>query len=357
MLIQIVVAFTLFGVLQGTSTVIRQQLAATRADHLYVSGAGPLPIAHVEQIRKIRGVVHANARSGWSGIYRTPDQPVGGNATDLDEALRIEENLHVPPEQVEALKQLRTGAVVGDSLMAKYGWKVGDRVSFKSPLPRADGTDAWAFDIVGVYTQDRFPDQALGIFINYEYLNEARLEKRDTADSISVLIDNPSDAARVSHEIDAHFANSPDPTRTQSETELLQSQLEQVGDIGFVTTTITGAAFLGLLFATSAVMMQSVRERVPELGVLKAIGFSDRRIMGFVLGEAVLLCVVGAVVGLWIAAILMPRQRIFFGGIGPVPGVVFVEGLACAGMVALVSAAVPAWRALRLTVASTLQVR
>jgi hypothetical protein len=82
---------------------------------------------------------------------------------------------------------------------------------------------------------------------------------------------------QVAAEIDKRFANSSDETKTQTEKEFAQSFIKQQGDISFIVTSILGAVFFTLLFLTGNTMMQSVRERVPELAVLKTLGFTDVR--------------------------------------------------------------------------------
>src|SRR3546814_11118987 len=78
--------------------------------------------------------------------------------------------------------------------------------------------------------------------------------------------------------IDKLFVNSPDETKSQSEKEFTQSFIKQFGDINFIVKAILGAVFFTLLFLTGNTMMQSVRERIPELAVLKTLGFTDAKV-------------------------------------------------------------------------------
>jgi putative ABC transport system permease protein len=168
-----------------------------------------------------------------------------------------------------------------------------------------------------------------------------------------VQIDDPKRSASIGHDIDALFTNSPHETRTQSESDLAASQVQRIGDIDFLARAVTAAAFFTLLIATGALMMQTVRERTHELAVLKAVGFEDRRVMTLILTEALVSCVLGAAIGLGMAALLLPRARQLI-GVGYLPGVVIVAAFACAIVLALVSGAIPAWRGLRLQVAQAL---
>jgi putative ABC transport system permease protein len=168
-----------------------------------------------------------------------------------------------------------------------------------------------------------------------------------------VQIDDPKRSASIGHDIDTLFANSPHETRTQSESDLASSQVQRIGDIDFLAHAVTAAAFFALLFATGALMMQTVRERTPELAVLKTVGFADGRVMALILAEALVSCVLGAAIGLGIAALLLPRARAFI-GLGYLPGIVVAAGFACAAILALLCGAIPAWRGLRLQVATAL---
>ena len=104
----------------------------------------------------------------------------------------------------------------------------------------------------------------------------------------------------ISAQIDKLFENSPDETQTQ--TENAQAQLKQIGDIGFMVNAIVGAVMFTLLFLTGNTMMQSVRERIPELAVLKTLGFTGGTISALVLIESVLLCLFAAALGLGLSA-------------------------------------------------------
>lgn len=240
--------------------------------------------------------------------------------------------------------------------MQRYGWKIGQRIPMQSPVVQRDGSSTWTFDIVGTFTEPDDPDQANFLIANYAYLNEARAANRDTVSDFVVQIDDPKRSATIGHDIDQLFANSPHETRTQSESDLVSNQVQRIGDIGFLAHAVTAAAFFALLFATGTLMMQTIRERTPELAVLKSIGFTDRRVMTLILAEALISCILGAAIGLSIAALLLPRARQLI-GLGYLPGIVVAAGFVCALILALLSGAIPAWRGLKLQVATALSRR
>jgi putative ABC transport system permease protein len=357
MLLQIVSAFALFGVLQGLNTGIKQAIARTHADRLYVASSvslgDPLPLAHLQPIENVAGVTGVSYRIGFGGTYQQPTQFVPGFATDVKSFFAMFSEIEVPREQIEVLTRTRTGAIVGKAIAERYGWKVGDRITIQALVPKRDGSRDWALDIVGVYTHELQPDSAISIIANYEYANEARVVNRDTVDYFTVQVGDVSRAAQIGLDIDSLFANSSNETRTQSEQELAQAQVQRIGDLDFIVHGVSAAVFFALLFATGALMMQSIRERTPELAVLKTIGFGDAKVMGLIVCEALLFCVLSAGIGLALAALLLPMARSFI-SFATVPGTVLLAGLGCAVVLALVGSTVPAWRGLRLQVADAL---
>ena len=189
--------------------------------------------------------------------------------------------------------------------------------------------------------------------MHYDLVNEARLADRDTSLLYVALAASAQAAPEVGRAIDKLFANSSTETRTQSEGDLFASQIQRIADIDLVVGGIVSAVFFALMLATGALMMQSIRERVPELAVLKTLGFSDTHVMVLILVEAVVFCVFSAGVGLGLASLILPAAKAFI-GISSMPKVVVITGLAFAVALALIGGSVPAWRGLRLQVAEAL---
>lgn len=208
--------------------------------------------------------------------------------------------------------------------------------------------------MLGVYDSPDEPSEDDRIIANYEYIDEARHFERGTVHAFLVGIDNPSLSARICAAIDAQFANSADETLTQDEKEYIQGQIRQLGDVGSLVNAIVGAVFFTLLFLTGNTMAQSVRERIPELAVLKAIGFADRSVTLLVLTESALLCALAALLGLLAAAAIFPWTAALGIAGTALPPKVFAIGLLIAVALALMSGLPPAWRARRLQIADAL---
>ena len=219
-----------------------------------------------------------------------------------------------------------------------------------------DGNNNWAFDIVGIFDPTpQFERSPLGsaFWINYDYWDEARKYDNHRVHQFIVQIDNPAQGAVISSQIDKLSENSPDETRTQTENAALQSQLKQLADIDFIANSIVGAVMFTLLFLTANTMMQSVRERIPELAVLKTLGFSGGTVSTLVLIESLMLCLFAAAVGLVLSKGAMKAVGSVLGPTR-LPGIVVVAGLLIAVALALISGLPPAYRAQRLNIVDAL---
>jgi putative ABC transport system permease protein len=356
-LLQVIIAFTLFGVLQGLNGAINKAVAATHADRLYVGSrqrfGTPLPIAIMSTVQSTPGVIASAARFQFGAVWQKPDQQVPIMATDIDAFLSVYPEMQVAPAARQAMKQVQDGVIVGEATMTKYHWKIGQRIVVQS-IVKKDGSPDWTFDIVGTYLNDDDHDASQLLMANYHYVNESLNPPTANTMAIAALrVADPSHAAAVEAAIDKHFLNSPNETLTQSELELAQSQVASIGDIDTVVHRVIAATFFVLLFATGALMMQSIRERTPELAVLKTFGFSDRLVMALILAETLALCVCGAAVGLGLASRILPLARNLI-GLGTIPLGVVVTGFVFAIALALAAGAIPAWRGLRLHVVDAL---
>ncbi len=357
MLLQIASAFLLFGLLQGLNSGIKQAISRAHSDRLYVGSSVslgvPLPISLLPQLKNVPGVKLVTPFAQFPSIYQKPGQGIPMNAVDPEAFFGMVSDYVVPKAQVEALKNNRTGLILGATPAKRYGLKVGDRLALQTQQPKRDGSNAWVFDIVGIFDVPSQPSGASAAIVNFAYMNEARLADRDTALLFLALADSPANAPAVARAIDKAFANSSHETRTQSEGDLFTTQLQRVADIDFIVGGIISAVFFALLLATGALMMQSVRERVPELAVLKTLGFSDRLVMVLILVEAIIFCVFSAAIGLGLASLILPQARTLI-GIASMPGIVIAAGIGFAVALAIIGGSVPAWRGLKLQVAEAL---
>ena len=361
-LLSVVVAFVLFGIMHGVTAGMEtaiDQMSDTRLriqNRINITQA--LPLAHLPQIESVPGVEGVAFYNFLGTYYQDPSNQVAAGAMDMT---RLEamfgDIIEVSPEALAAMQRTRDGALVGADLMATHGWQVGDRIPLASTIwERQDGSRDWTFEIVGTYA---LADPDLGgsneLWVNYDYFDEERIIANGTVTLYFARIDDPGRAAAIAENIDALFANSANETQTQNEKDWIRAQIAQIGDIQFFVNAIIGAVLFTLLFLTGNTMMQSVRERVPELAVLKTYGYGNAAVTALVVAEAMALCIVAALVGLAIAAFAFPSvfRALGAGGV-PLPTSVVVVGLGIALLVALLSALPPVWRAQRLSIVDAL---
>lgn len=355
--LQVAVAFTLFGVLQGLKTGVDHAIAAARADLLIVHsrlGFGvPLTLGMLEQIRSVPGVEEAIPVELSLGTYQKPTQQVGLVAIRPDKGWLSAFTYSISPAYVKAFLATRTGVLVREELAEKYGWKVGDRIPLRTGLPQRNGSSVWTFDVVGTFTDSDIGGGNSNVLINYDYLNEGRASGKDIVNHFNVKIADPKAAAAMSDAIDARFANSPNETHSESIREMAQESLQSIGDLEFLIRAVVTAVLAALLFATATMMMQSVRERTAEIAVLKTVGFTNHAVFALTLAESAIVCVAAGGAGLAVATLAFPYASKFIHGLS-MPWIIVSVGLASALAVALVSAALPAALAARLQVATAL---
>ena len=357
-LLQVAVAFALFGVLQGMKMGVDRSVANTRADVLFVApadfGGAPLPLSYLDRLRSIPGMKSVSFADGFLGTYQKPTERVFVLAippTKLWVTL-VPEIFQVAPEDLEALAKTRNGVLITTDIGKKYGWHIGERIPLTSNTLQTDGSGTWTFQIVGTVT-DHEPGEAGFIVANYDYLDEARALNKGTVRNFYAVISDPKRAAQMSDRIDQLFANSSNETRTASFRENAQQQMRSIGDLNFLIRSVISAVLVALLFSITTMMMQTIRERTAEFAVLKTLGFGDRSIFLVVVGEGLLICVAAALMGLALAAGVFPYAAKFIPGLS-MPLSVVGFGLIGAVVVALITAAPPASRAARLQVVDAL---
>ena len=299
-MLSIVVAFLLFGLLQGINQGFNTVLANLDVDRLYVSAktnmTDGLPISYGDRIRRPCPAC-APFRTGpiSAATTRTRATRFRRSRPIPEPLFKVYKEIKIKPEYIEAMKKTRTGVLVSEPLAKQYGWKIGDRVPIGTSIwTTKDGSSTWMFDVVGTFDSSAYGAGFPSFYINQDYFKENSSFGGNVAHYYLVSIVDPHQATRVSKHIDALFANSSYETRTQTESALAQMQLKQLGDINFIANAIVGAVLFTLLFLTANTMMQSVRERTPELAVLKTLGFSDGKVLTLVLIEALALCVFAA---------------------------------------------------------------
>lgn len=357
-MLSIGIAFLLFGLLQGINQGFNQVVEDLNVNRLYTSAKSNmvdgLPISYLNRIQSVPGVNNVSHWTYFGGYFREAKNAIPAFATEPAALFAIYKEIKIKPEYIAAMKTTRTGALVGEVLAKQYGWKIGDRIPIGTSIwTDKQGNNTWYFDIVGTFDLSAYGQGFPSFYINYDYFDEAKSFAHGIVHYYLLDIGDARAATRVAKTIDAQFENSTDETRTQTESALAQTQLKQIGDINFIVNAIVGAVLFTLMFLTANTMMQSVRERIPELAVLKTLGFSDSKVLALVLIEALLLCVVAALCGLGAATLLFPMLKAILGDL-PMPPIVLAMGVGVALLLAMISGLPPALRARRLNIVDAL---
>jgi putative ABC transport system permease protein len=363
-LLSVVVAFLLFGFLQAVTIAFESGADTADAKRLLTTARysiiEPLPMGHLRRIERVPGVVGVASADWFGAKYQNESNAFPVFAVDPRRYLDMYPEFDIAPAQREAFAKTRTGAVAGRRLVTRYGWKLGQRLPIASEIhAKTDGSLTWEFDLVGILDAE---DPAVRgntdvVLINVAYFDEARQFGKGKTGWYIERIADPGEARAISAAIDAVFANSPDETKTQPEKEFAVGFARQIGDIGAIVSRILIAVFFTILLLTGNTMAQSIRERIPELAILKTVGFSDVKVTALVLAEALVLILLGAGIGIGLAAALMPAVNSATGGrfpplfMSPLTG---LDALALAVALALAIGTPPAFRASRLRIVDAL---
>ncbi len=309
-LLSIIVAFILFGMLCAIRQALVGGVELAGADRLIVrhkvSLIQLLPESYKARMERIPGVDLAVHQTWFGGVYQDPKNFFMQNPVVPEEFMSIHPELILPPEQMKAWLQTRTGAIVGRNTANRFTWKIGDKIPLQSPIW---GNRTWEFDLVGIYDGRDKGTDTTPLFFRYDYFDEMRQEGRGKGmvGWYTIRVKDPAQAAEVAKRVDDEFANSPEETKTEPEGAFVQGWAKQIGNIGLIVASILGAVFFTILLVTGSTMSQAVRERTGELGVLKAIGFTHAQVLWLVLAESCLLTILGGGLGLALAWMIISR--------------------------------------------------
>lgn len=360
--LSIFVAFMLFAFLGALRETLAGRVDLAGMDRLIVrhkvSLIQTLPETYKTRIQAIPGVAAVCSQTWFGGIYQDPKNFFPNMPVEPEGFLAMFPEFLIDEGQRRAWLNTRTGAIVGQSTADRFQWKIGDRIPLQSPIwgPPA-GQAQWEFEIVGIYQGAQKGTDTSQLFFRYDYFEEARSKNKGQIGWCTVRIAHPDEAARIASIIDAQFSNSPYETKTEPEGAFAQGFSQQIGDIGTIVMAVVASVFFTILLVAGNTMAQSVRERTAELGVLKAMGFSNGLVLALVLGESCAIAILGGFSGLGVAWLIIASGN-------PVPALLPVfylptsswgSGALLAVMLGVVAGVLPAWQAMRLKIAAALR--
>ena len=361
-LLSVIMAFLLFGLLQSVNTIFSAGADFVGATRLMVqarvSFTSPLPLSMVPKLEAIPGVARVAYQQWFGGVWQQ-NTPLIMFCLDPQRYRDVYPEWVMSDAQWQAFASTRTGMIVGKQLAEQFGWKIGQKIPISSNIyPQKNGSKAWAFDLVGIFDgkDEDWKKRTNVVFINHDYFDEANQFGKGRANFFILKLSDGTQAESVSKRVDALFENSPDETKTQTEKDFNLGFVKQIGDIGLIVRWILFAVFFTLLLVVGNTMAQSVRERVPELAVLKTLGFTDGSVLGFVLAEALALCLFGGLLGLLLATTLGAMVEKGSGGQFQLrlDAWVWLIGVAAIALMSVAVGLLPALRARRLRIVDAL---
>jgi putative ABC transport system permease protein len=363
-LLSVLVAFVLFGLLSALKLALGAGVNMADANRLIVrhrvSFIQLLPYSYQPRIARVPGVTLVSLQLWFGGVYQDPKNQLGTFPVEPEAFLAMNPELTLPEDQKQAWLKTRTGAIVGRTLANRFHWKVGDRVPLTSSIWPNKSGGAWQFDIVGIYGATKKAADTGSLLFRFDYFDEARVYGKGQVGWYQVRVDAPAHAPEIARAIDAEFSNSSAETKTETEAAMFQGFAQQIGDIGTIVSLIVAAVFFTILLVAGNTMAQSVRERTQELGVLKAVGFSNELVLGVVLGESLVITLLGGLTGLLIGwfmvsglgkvSFMQTYFPLFF-----IPGRDLLLGVLFTVALGVVAGILPALQAMRLRLADALR--
>lgn len=354
------VALFLFAFLSVVRDAFGRGADVAGADRLVIinrtSIINPIPLAYRDKILRIPGVKVITHDNWFGAIYQDEKNFFPQFVIDPENQRQVFPELIVSDDQWNAFLKDRQGAIVGAKTAERFNWKIGDRIPLRTTIW---GGGNWEFNLVGIYHGKRPQDDETQFWLQWDYFQEHVPDRiKGQVGWYTLRLNTPDDAVRVAKTIDDQFYNSPYETKTETESAFAAGWVKQFGNIRFLILSIGVVVFFTLLLVTGNTMAISVRERTSELAVFKAIGFSDRAVLFFVLSESILISLVGGLLGLLLAVVAVPVLARGLNGLLPaliLAPQVLVMGLLVALTVGVASGLLPGLSAMRLRIVNALR--
>lgn len=351
------IAFLIYAVLAAFSASLTAAASSTGGNRLTVSNkinfTQSMPLAYVNRVSTVEGVKDFSYSMWFGGYYQEQRNFLIAFAVEPESYTRIYKEYVAPPEQVRDFIGIRDSVMVGRTMADRFGWKLGQQIPLSSNIwTRNDGTNVYPVVIRAIFDGATPQTNTDLIFVPYEYFDEGRAFANDQIGNIHIVTAGSDQNDRVIGEIDALFANSRAETRTTTEEAFNAAFIDQQGNIGLIVLGVMGASFVTILLIVGNAMAGAIRERTGEIAVMKTVGFTSSRIAGIVIGETLMIALIGGLIGLalaWFVVAAIRSAGAFFGPMTLTPQV-FLSALGLMVLLGLLTGAIPAWNAMRVNV-------
>jgi len=355
------IALVLFTFLAVVNSAFNRGIDIAGADRLVIVNRigliQTMPISYGDKVRAIPGVKYVTQDHWFGGVYQDERNFFPQFAIDVENHRQVYPEFKVPDDQWNNFVKDQQGAIAGATTAKRFGWKVGDRIPIKNALYGA--TKTWEFNLDGIYHTEKADGDQSQFWFHWKNFDEnVPAAVKSTAGWYILKLNSPDDAVRVAKTIDTMFANSSFETKTETESAFAAGFAKQFGNIEFLILAIGSVVFFTLLLVTGNTMAISVRERTAELAVLKAIGVTDGTVMFLVLFEAMLIALIGGIIGLLLAWAAIPVISVALTGLLPpllLSKTMLSAGLLFAIFVGMVSGLLPGIGAMRMRVVNALR--
>jgi len=361
-LLSVVVAFFLFTTLAGIDNALNSSI--TNSDGLRlitshkISMTRSLPINFQQKIQTISAVDKVTYASWFGGFYQNEKNQLAVTAVDKQNYFSIFDEYQLPESQLKNWQVTRTGIIIGEEVAKKFHWQLGDIVPLSSSIwMNLDGIFTWEFIVSGIYHGKNATTDNKKIFFQHKYFDQARAYSQNSISWLSIKVKTSADIDSVARLIDDNFANSSSPTRTISEQVFMKEQAQQFIDMAMVIKIVLSAVFFTLLLIVCNTMMQIIRERLSEIAMMKALGFSSFYLSAQVYLESLFTLSAGALLGSLFAHITLSSIKVvmaeFLPGIAIAPQH-YLHLFALILLAAAICTVFPAMSIYRLTISQNL---
>jgi putative ABC transport system permease protein len=361
-ILSITIAILAFGLLRTFIGAWYAGVKASSANRLITRNAisliFSLPLSYKDKIRQIDGVKEIAYGNWFAGIYKDEKNFFANYAIEARNYMELYPEFVVPADQKEAFLRDRKGCVAGRKLVERYHWRIGDIV----PLNCVVFPGNWEFVLRGIYHgRDESTDERV-FFFHWDYLNEA-LKKTTPrrADQVGwyiVEVKDPNRAAEVAQAIDKTFRNSLAETLTETEKAFFLSFISMADAIIIAIQLVSFVVIIIIIAVAANTMAMTARERIGEYAIFKTLGFRGWRIAGMIVGESLLITMIGCLVGI---ALTPPAAKVFSKYVGTYFPTFRVEietiymDIGASILVGLFAAIIPTWRAVKIRIADGLR--
>jgi putative ABC transport system permease protein len=351
------IAFLIYAVLAAFSGSLTAAAGSSTANRLAVSNkinfTQSLPLAYVNRVANIEGVKDLSYSMWFGGYYQEQRNFLIALAVEPESYTRIYAEYVAPPEQLKAFIDNRDSVMVGRALADRFGWELGQQIPLSTYIwTRRDGTNVYPVVVRAIFDGATPQISTEIVLVPYEYLDEGRAFSNDQIGNIHIVTASEEQNDRIIGEVDALFANSRAETRTTTEAAFNAAFVDQQGNIGLIVVGVMGASFVTILLIVGNAMAGAIRERTGEIAVMKTVGFTSSRIAGIVIGETLLIALVGGLIGLVASAVFIMFVRSFgpfFGAMALTPQIT-LSAVALMVLLGVLTGAIPAWNAMRVNV-------